>query len=218
MAIVGLKKIKLALVDPITQQILSGEDGLSESGIYEVDEKDMGTKTANITNLQGSVVKVNGNNQIMDAYVNPSAPSVALDINNLAFDIVQKVTGFNPDGKGGYVFGGEQPHVALSIETQTLDRKNSIYFGFGNGTMAQASQNIATDTDTAQTREDDSISYSALGTKAFGGQPVKKYFSGDDGFEEEAMLAEIFGGYKADGSTTTSTTKATTTTTTQAQG
>ncbi len=46
MAIVGLKKIKLALVDPITQQILSGKDGLSESGIYEVDdEKSEAVKT-----------------------------------------------------------------------------------------------------------------------------------------------------------------------------
>lgn len=214
MAIVGLKKIKLALVDPITQQILTGEAGLSESGIYEVDEKDLGTKTANITNLEGSVVKVNGNNQIMDSYTNPSAPSVALDINNLAFNIAQKAMGYMPDSKGGYVYQGSKPRVALSIETQTLDRKNSIYFGFGNGTLSQASQNVGTDTDTAQTREDDNLTYSALGTKAFGGQPVKKYFSGDEGFEEEAMLAEIFGGYKADGSTT----KATTTTTTHAQG
>ena len=33
MAIVGLKMVTLALVDPKTQQLLKGEQGLSESGL-----------------------------------------------------------------------------------------------------------------------------------------------------------------------------------------
>ena len=36
MAIVGLKMVTLALVDPKTQQLIKGTNGLSESGIVEV--------------------------------------------------------------------------------------------------------------------------------------------------------------------------------------
>lgn len=202
MAIVGLKMIRLALVDKEQKLITGVEQGLSESGIYEVDEKDFGTKTANITNLEGTGTKVPGNNQVMDEYYGPASPSVALDMNNLAFVIAQKVLGNKADGKGGYVYSGEKPRVAMSIETQTLDRKNSIFFGFGNGNMTAASQNIGTDTDTTQTREDDNITYNALSTKAFGGQAIKRYFTGDEGFDEKTMMSEVFGGYSGDVSST----------------
>ena len=42
-------------------------------------------------------------------------------------------------------------YVAMLIETETLDRANSVYFGFANGIMQENAQNVATDTDTAQT-------------------------------------------------------------------
>ena len=58
-------------------------------------------------------------------------------------------------------------------------------------------KNVATDTDTAQTRNDDNMTYNALSAKAFNGEPLKKYYSGADGFQEANMLAEVFGGYTA---------------------
>ena len=76
----------------------------------------------------------------------------------------------------------------MKIETETLDRKNSIYFGFANGIMQENAQNVATDTDTAQTRNDDNMTYNALSAKAFGGEPLKKYYSGASGFQEADML------------------------------
>ena len=90
---------------------------------------------------------------------------------------------------------GDKPHVAMLIETETLDRKNSIYFGFANGIMQENAQNIATDTDTAQTRNDDNMTYNALAAKNFNGEPLKKYYSGASGFEKTNMLKEVFGGY-----------------------
>ena len=53
MAIVGLKMVTLALVNPKTQQIITGEQGLSTNGILEVDSSMLGTKTANISNMEG---------------------------------------------------------------------------------------------------------------------------------------------------------------------
>ena len=195
MAIVGLKMVTLALVDAKTQQIIKDDQGLSKTGIIEVGAEMLGTKTANISNMEGQATKISGNNAVQDVLIAPGSPTVALDFNNLDFEIKQKLLGFKSDSKGGYVMKGDKPHVALLIETETLDRKNSIYFGFANGIMQENAQNIATDTDTAQTRNDDNMTYNALSAKAFNGEPLKKYYSGAEGFQEANMLKEVFGGY-----------------------
>ena len=195
MAIVGLKMVTLALVDPKTQQIIKDEQGLSTSGILEVDSSMLGTKTANISNMEGQATKIPGNNAVQDVLIAPGSPTVALDFNNLDFEVKQKLLGFVSDKKGGYTMSGDKPHVALLIETETLDRKKSIYFGFANGIMQENAQNIATDTDTAQTRNDDNMTYNALSAKAFGGEPLKKYYSGATSFDKATMLKEVFGGY-----------------------
>ena len=195
MAIVGLKMVRLALVDAKTQNLITGAQGLSETGVIEVGSDMLGTKTANISNMEGQATKISGNNAVQDVLIAPGSPTVALDFNNLDFEIKQKLLGFKSDTKGGYVMQVDKPHVAMLIETETLDRKNSIYFGFANGIMQENAQNIATDTDTAQTRNDDNMTYNALSAKAFGGEPLKKYYSGADGFQEANMLKEVFGGY-----------------------
>ena len=197
MAIVGLKMVTLALVNPKTQQIIKAEQGLSTDGILKVDSSMLGTKTANISNMEGQATKISGNNAVQDVLIAPGSPTVALDFNNLDFEVKQKLLGFKSDSKGGYVMKGDKPHVAMLIETETLDRANSVYFGFANGIMQENAQNIATDTDTAQTRNDDNMTYNALSAKAFDGEPLKKYYSGADGFQEANMLKEVFGGYTA---------------------
>ena len=197
MAIVGLKMVTLALVNPKTQQIIKDDQGLSKTGIIEVGAEMLGTKTANISNMEGQATKISGNNAVQDVLIAPGSPTVALDFNNLDFEIKQKLLGFKSDSKGGYVMKGDKPHVALLIETETLDRKNSIYFGFANGIMQENAQNIATDTDTAQTRNDDNMTYNALSAKAFGGEPLKKYYSGATSFDKDTMLKEVFSGYTA---------------------
>ena len=197
MAIVGLKMVTLALVDPKTQQLIKDEQGLSTKGILEVDSSMLGTKTANISNMEGQATKISGNNAVQDVLIAPGSPTVALDFNNLDFEVKQKLLGFKSDSKGGYVMKGDKPHVAMLIETETLDRANSVYFGFANGIMQENAQNIATDTDTAQTRNDDNMTYNALSAKAFKGEPLKKYYSGASSFDKTTMLTEVFGGYTA---------------------
>ena len=196
MAIVGLKMVTVALVDD-NQKIIKGSEGLSETGLVEIDDSMFGTKTANITNLEGSVTKVSGNNKVQDVYTAPGAPQIAFDFNNLAFELKQKLKGYKADGKGGFVYQGHKPHVAVLIESQTLDRKNSVYFGFGDGVFQETTQNVGTDTDTAQTRSDDNMTYNALTTTAFGDETHKIYYSGDSKFDKANMLKEVFGGYTA---------------------
>ena len=198
MAIVGLKMVTVGLVDPTTQELIVGTtNGLSTTGIIEIDDKMLGTKTANITALEGSIQKVNGNNNVQDVMIAPGNPQIAFDFNNLDFDIKQKMLGFVSDRKGGWTPSLKKPHVAVLIESENIQRTESLYFGFANGIMQETTQNVATDTDTAQTRNDDNMTYVSLAAKAFGGESYKKYRSGATGFTKVNMLSEVLGGFTA---------------------
>ncbi|WP_125702404.1 phage tail protein [Lacticaseibacillus daqingensis] len=196
MAVVGVKLVKLALVDD-EQKIIAGEDGLSESGIYEIDNKDLGTKSANITGLAGTITKIYGNNTAQDVTTGAAAPTVALDVNNLDFLISQKLKGFTSDGKGGWTDEKKKQHVAMLIQTQSIDRQHNVYFGFGNGLWTESEKNLQTD-DADEHRVDDASTYTALDCIAFGHVPYKLYSDFEETFEESAMLGEVFGGYKAE--------------------
>ena len=206
MAVVGVKLVKVALVDD-NQKIIAGENGLSTDGIYSIDNKDLGTKSANITNLAGTIAKIFGNNTAQDVTVGAAAPTVALDINDLDFIVSQKLKGFVSDQKGGWTDQKIKQHVAMLIQTQSIDRKHNIYFGFGNGLWTEAEKHLQTDADT-ETRVDDAPTFTALDCTAFGHAPYKIYSDFEDSFKEEDMLAEVFGGYTPNSNTSTTTTTA----------
>ena len=65
--------------------------------------------------------------------------------------------------------------------------------------MQEPTQNVATDTDNAQTRQDDHVTYNALSAIAFGNEPFKKYYTGDSKFDKANMYKEVFGGYVLSG-------------------
>lgn len=202
MATVGIKLVTLAMVDK-NQQILKGDDGLSETGIVPVTDEMLGTKTANITDIQVAGTVEYGNN--VPVYIsNPTGtPQVALEFNNLPFDILQKATG-RTLVDGGWVETGEKPHIALLVQSQTIDRLNNVWYAFGNGQLIQASANNGTDTN-AETMADDALTYQSLSTKAFSGKPIKIFSDLDDTFDEAKMMAATFGGYAATATVTPST-------------
>jgi hypothetical protein len=194
MATVGLYQIQLALVDA-QQKLISGADtGLSTDGVYTVDHKDLGAKTANITGLAGTIAKIYGNNNVQDVTVGTSEPTVALDINNLDHTIKQQIKGFVSDKKGGWTDENLKAHVALLITTQTIDRLHFVYYGFGDGIMTETAANIQTDA-AAEQRVDDTLTYTALSTVAFNNQPYKIYSDLDSKFDKANMYKEVFGGY-----------------------
>ncbi|MFD1428690.1 phage tail protein [Lacticaseibacillus mingshuiensis] len=203
MALVGLNMVSFALIDPTTQQILKGDEGLSADGIYKVDTKDLGSKTANITGLTGSSTKRYGNNVAQMVTYGAAAPQIAWDGLNLDFDTKQKIKGFTPDSKGGWLPADEPAHIAVLIESGSLSG-GSIYFGFGNATAVESEANVQTNDDNKQI-VDDALTISALDTIAFGHKPFKLYNSADTGFDEPTMLKEVFGGYVAGTGTGTST-------------
>ena len=106
MAVRGLKTIYVALKNA-SGQTLMGEEGLSESGVYEIDTNqengNLGSRTANISNLAGSTTKVSGNNQVVDIEVGDAAPTVTIDSNAINPTVMQKLLGREQSASGAWI-------------------------------------------------------------------------------------------------------------------
>lgn len=197
MATVGLKLVTLALKDSETGKILTGENGLSENGLLPVTTQMWGTKTANITNIQAVGTIQYGNNIGVFVSTPKGAPQVALDFNKLPFEVTQKIVGRKQDpNTGAWIESDKHPSVALLIESQSIDRLHRVFYGFGNGTMTQASINNGTDTN-AETMATDALTYQALSTTEFGGEPLAMYSDASTAFDETKMMQQVFAGYVA---------------------
>lgn len=207
MATVGLKLVTLALKDENGKIITGVDKGLSENGLLPVTTQMWGTKTANITNIQAAGTIQYGNNVGVFVSTPKGAPQVALDFNNLPFEVTQKLVGRVKDPTtGAWIESGKHPSVALLIESQSIDRLHRVFYGFGNGTLTQASANNGTDTN-AETMATDALTYQALSTPEFGGEMLAMYSDVSKEFDEEKMKAQVFAGYTAAAQGTTGTTQ-----------
>ncbi|MEF7475266.1 phage tail protein [Pediococcus pentosaceus] len=195
MATVGLKLVTLALKDE-NGKIIKGEDkGLSENGLLPVTTQMWGTKTANITNIQATGTIQYGNNEAVFVSTPKGAPQVALDFNKLPFEVTQKLVGRTKDvNTGAWIESGKHPSVALLIESQSIDRLHRVFYGFGNGTLTQASANNGTDTN-AETMATDALTYQALSTPEFNGEMLAMYSDVSTEFKEDKMMEQVFAGY-----------------------
>ncbi|MCT3032721.1 phage tail protein [Pediococcus pentosaceus] len=197
MATVGLKLVTLALKDSETGKVLTGENGLSENGLLPVTTQMWGTKTANITNIQSTGTINYGNNAAVFVSTPKGAPQVALDFNKLPFEVTQKIVGRKQDpDTGAWIESGKHPSVAMLIESESIDRMNRVFYGFGNGTMTQASINNGTDTN-AETMATDALTYQALSTPEFDGEMLAMYSDVSTAFDETKMKQQVFAGYVA---------------------
>lgn len=195
MATVGLKLVTLALKDSETGKVLTGKNGLSENGLLPVTTQMWGTKTANITNIQEAGSIQYGNNVGVFVSTPKGAPQVALDFNKLPFEVTQKIVGRKQDpDTGAWIESGKHPSVAMLIESESIDRMNKVYYGFGNGSMTQASINNGTDTN-AETMATDALTYQALSTTEFDGEMLAMYSDVSTAFDETKMKQQVFAGY-----------------------
>ncbi|OIL58302.1 phage tail protein [Oenococcus oeni] len=193
MATVGLKLVQFGLIDSTGKIIANATTGLSTTGLYQVDDGVISAKTANITGIEVAPTQIYGNNKVVDLSTAKGSPSVALDFNDLPYDVLSKMLGRISDGKGGYTIG-DKPRLAMLIGTQSLDRKNNIYFGFANGQLINPDSSNGTDTN-AETRADDTLTYTAIGADAWDGEAIKTWYDADSTFDQAAMMADVFGGY-----------------------
>jgi hypothetical protein len=195
MAVVGLKMVTLALVNYNSgvRKVITGTEGLSEDGILQIDDTFLGSKTANITGISNSYEKEHGyDGKLFLGMSDGPQPEVSLEINNLSFGILNKLVGRYPDGNGGFEPVFDPFKVAMLIEFPTLDRKNSVYFGFGQGYLTQPSQNGGSDTGSPN-RVPDNFTYIAESVQDFKEfMPYKTFYSGDPNFDEAKMMSDVF--------------------------
>lgn len=198
MAALGLLTTYVGLRGTDNKVIADADKGLSETGVYEIDTSkangNLGTKTANITGLAGTPVKFTGNNEVVDTSNPPSAPSVAIDSNLINYIVKNKILGRVAEGDGGYVDSDATVESGLIVVTQTPITYKRIFFCFGRGVFNEASQNIQTNTDTAETREDDNLTFTSLNCPEFNGKPYKIYYEESTDFDAQKMFDSVFPG------------------------
>lgn len=195
MATIGLKMLYTGLKDD-AGNVITGDDGLSDTGVFEIDTNkengNLGTKTANISNISGNVTKISGNNQVVDVSKAAGAPTVAIDSNMINPTAKEKMLGRVKNEAGLWVDGDKPVETGLIIESQSPIYRNSVFFCFGRGVMTQSSQNVQTNTDTAETREDDNLTFTAIAYEPFNSQALGIAYESDKDFDKQKMFDMVF--------------------------
>lgn len=197
MAVVGLYTTYVGIKGE-DGNVIVGVDkgGVSETGVYEIDTSkkngNLGATTANITGLSGTVTKVYGNDALVDVSNPPSAPSVALTYNQLNVAVKQALLG-RKLVNGGYVDTDDTVESALIVASHDEIENKAIYFAFPRGVFNETQQNVQSNTDTAQTRETEQMTFTALTSPALGNKTYKIYYEGAKDFSMKKMFDEVFG-------------------------
>lgn len=197
MATIGLKTIYTGIKLP-NGSVALDDQGVDPTGIFEIDTKkengNLGSKSFNITNLTGTTIKVVGNNEIVDASVGSSSPTVAIDSNMINPEKLNKLLGRVQLGDGGWAPGKTIVEVGLIGVAEDPIYHSRIFYCFGRGTLAKTTQNIQTNTDTAKTREDDNLTYTAMSYDKFNSEPYAVYWEKNKDFSLKKMFDRVFPG------------------------
>lgn len=197
MAVVGLQTTYVGIKDEDGNVIVGVDNGgVSETGVYEIDTSkkkgNLGATTANITGLSGTLTKVYGNDALVDVSNPPSAPSVALTYNQVNVAVKQALLG-RKLVNGGYVDTDDTVESALIVASHDEIENKAIYFAFPRGVFNETQQNVQSNTDTAQTRETEQMTFTALASPALGNKTYKIYYEGAKDFSMKKMFDEVFG-------------------------
>lgn len=199
----GIQNVTFGLIDDEGKLIADSLTGLSEDGVVLVDGDGQGATEANITGLEEAGTVQYANDKVKRVSHGKPQPQVAFTMLDMPFEVLQKMKGYNSDGKGGWTLNsGTKPHVAVLIHTTGFDG-NDYFEGFANGELIEPGHNHGTDNN-AETDANTTLTYQALTPldndifkDAKGKQQPFKMYAAYEGsqFDEKAMLSEVFGGY-----------------------
>lgn len=201
--------VEFARLDDTGKLIADAEKGLSETGVYHADGDGEGATTANITGLEEKGTPQYANGKVKRMTHGAQTPSLALTMLDMDAFVMNKMKGYVPDGKGGYVLSsGKKPHIAVIVASKDFDG-NLFYDCFANGEMIEVAHNHGTNTN-AETDYNGTFEYDAMDPLADGvftddmgvDRSYKNFYSADPNFDKAAMYKEVFGGYKLPGSDT----------------
>ncbi len=201
MANIGLKMLYVAVKNEDGTTVVDAIKGVSETGVYAIDTNkshmNLGAKTANISNLSGTLTKIPGNNEVVDVTNPPASPTVAITANLINPEVKQKLLGrAQLSSSGLYVDQDKPTYAGLIIETQSPITYESVYYCFGMGVFTESTQNVQTNTDTAETREDDTLTFTSLGYDKFDGKNYAVTRAGAINFNKQKVFDTVFPGQK----------------------
>lgn len=198
MATMGIKNIKMALVDK-NGVVITGANGILKNaedttGIFTADQDtSKGVASVALSGLVGTVTPVWGSDMITYQSSGKGTPSSVLTINDLPNIVKQAILGNKSDGKGGFKISGKSDSnnlVAFLAESrEAFDDDAPVYVGMYMGIASEASITMGTN-NTNDTRNTDVLTIAAQerGIDSFGAH----YFSDTPSFDENAMLTNIF--------------------------
>lgn len=172
--------------------------GVSASGVYAIgtnkEDMNLGAQTANISALSGNPVKISGNNEVVDVTNPPSSPSVAITANLINPEVKQKILGRTQLDSGIWVDQDEPVYAGLIIETQSPITLEPVYYSFGMGIFTETTQNVQTNTDTAETRESDTLTFTSMNYDKFNGKNFAFARTNGENFDIKKLFDTVFPG------------------------
>lgn len=206
MATLGIKNIKFALVDK-QGNIITGANGIMKdvkdtTGIFTADQDtSYGVASAALSGLTGAQTSIYGSDEVVFISTGKGTPSSVLTINSLPVVVKQAILGNTADGKGGFSIAGKanaNNRVAFLIESrEAFDEDTPVYVGMYAGVASEAAHTF-TSNNAADNRAFDAITVTQIEKKdgGFG----KYWFSEAQGFDQSAMMSDIFHAAPASGS------------------
>ncbi|CAK1233516.1 hypothetical protein LMG30234_GAICNKDF_00545 [Fructobacillus fructosus] len=198
MATLGIARAWVARIDA-KGKVITGIDGINgdpsdKDGLFLIDESSsFGIASANMTNLQGALSDIYGSNKLVYKAAAKGNAQTLLTVNHLPAEIKQRMLGAKADGRGGFTVNGKansNNRIALLVESaDAFDEQKPVYFGFFQGIVTEATENVATN-DASEKRTTDALTFGHLerGEEGFG----KRYFSWVDNFDKQKMFDDIF--------------------------
>lgn len=199
----GISNITFGILDD-EGKLLTGEKGLSESGVLLVDGDGQGATEANITGLEEAGTIQQANNKSKRISHGKPQPQVAITMLDMPYKALQILKGYEMTETGAWIkSSGNKPHVAMLIHTTGFDGSD-MYEAFANGELIEPGHNHGTDTNTevdantvltyqALTPIDPNVFINKDGEQQIYGMYVDNADTGT--FKKEDMLKEVFGGF-----------------------
>lgn len=203
MLIHGIKTAWIVLKSPDGKNLLTGEKGLSQNGIFELDHSVLGVASAELKGLDGSKLeKITGNNSVQYSYADPLNPTCSLTVNSLDMATLAKIVGMEKQGTG-WQMADTKPIGGLIVKAPSMTSDDAVYFAFPSGNFLMGDKKLDTDTDSKKTPVTDQLSFAAIDDPNINDMYRIFATTDSDWKSENDMFKELFPDYTgAAGSTT----------------
>ena len=195
MLIHGIETAWVATKSPDGKSLLTGDSGLSQTGLFELNHDVLGVASAELKGLDGSKLeKISGNNSIQYSYADPLNPTCSLTVNSLKMDVLAKLVGLEKHGTG-WQMANTKPIGALIIKAPSMTSNDFVYFAFPSGNFLMGDKKLDTDTDSKKTPVTDALSFAAIDDPNINDMYSIYSTTDSDWKDETTMFKELFPDY-----------------------